>query len=75
MSSGSAYLAEAYVTRKEFKEKLIEKKMDSEAANIKKLKIHRLLLQVVVVCFSPMKIIFKKVHLNSTTTTPHRVPP
>uniref|UniRef100_M1CMY0 Uncharacterized protein n=1 Tax=Solanum tuberosum TaxID=4113 RepID=M1CMY0_SOLTU len=58
MSSGSAYLAEAYVTRKQFKEKIIEKKMDSEAANIKKLKNTSSSSSGGCGCFSPMKIIF-----------------
>uniref|UniRef100_M1CMU0 Uncharacterized protein n=1 Tax=Solanum tuberosum TaxID=4113 RepID=M1CMU0_SOLTU len=76
MASASAYLAEAYVTRKQFKEKVM-KKMDNnkEVADIKKLKNSSSSSSGGGNCFSPMEIIFKKVHLNSTTTTPHRVPP
>ncbi|KAG5612542.1 hypothetical protein H5410_023823 [Solanum commersonii] len=71
MASASAYLAEVYVTRKQFKEKV----MNNEVADIKKLKNSSSSSSSGGGnCFSPMKIIFKKAHLNSTTA-PHRAPP
>ncbi|WMV27080.1 hypothetical protein MTR67_020465 [Solanum verrucosum] len=70
MSSASAYLAEAYVTRKQFKEKVM-KKMDNnynEVADIKKLKNSSSSSSSSGGgnCFSPMKLIFKRVHPNTT---------
>ncbi|KAH0680100.1 hypothetical protein KY284_021185 [Solanum tuberosum] len=69
MASASAYLAEAYVTRKQFKEKVM-KKMDNnynEIADIKKLKNSSSSSSSSGGgCFSPMKLIFKRVHPNTT---------
>ncbi|KAH0680102.1 hypothetical protein KY284_021187 [Solanum tuberosum] len=74
MASASAYLAEAYVTRKQFKEKVM-KKMDNnnEIADIKKLKISSSSSSSSSSgggCFSPMKLIFKRVHPNTTAAAP-----
>uniref|UniRef100_M1CMU1 Uncharacterized protein n=1 Tax=Solanum tuberosum TaxID=4113 RepID=M1CMU1_SOLTU len=69
MASASAYLAEAYVTRKQFKEKVMQK-MDNnnEIADIKKLKNSSSSSSSSGGgnCFSPMKLIFKRVHPNTT---------
>ncbi|KAK4722359.1 hypothetical protein R3W88_012594 [Solanum pinnatisectum] len=69
MASASAYLAEAFVTRKQFKEKVM-KKMDNnnEVADIKKLKNSS--SSSGGGCFSPMKLIFKRVHPNTTAAAP-----
>ncbi|WMV27082.1 hypothetical protein MTR67_020467 [Solanum verrucosum] len=66
MASASAYLAEAYVTRKQFKEKVM-KKMDNNN-DIKKLKNSSSSSSSSGGgnCFSPMKLIFKRVHPNTT---------
>ncbi|KAH0694008.1 hypothetical protein KY285_021105 [Solanum tuberosum] len=72
MASASAYLAEAYVTRKQFKEKVM-KKMDNnnEIADIKKLKKSSSSSSSSGGgCFSPMKLIFKRVHPNTTAAAP-----
>ncbi|XP_059281648.1 uncharacterized protein LOC132035404 [Lycium ferocissimum] len=65
MASGSAYLAEAYVMKKQFKEKM--KKMDTEGPEIKKQhnpKNTSSASSSLGDCFS--RKIFKKVHPNTT---------
>ncbi|KAM3305498.1 hypothetical protein P3S67_012364 [Capsicum chacoense] len=70
MTTPSAYIAEAFVMKKQFKEKVI-KKMDTTKDHdeiIKKPK-NTSSSSSSCGCFSPIKM-FKKVHPNSSSTAP-----
>ncbi|TMW80790.1 hypothetical protein EJD97_015098 [Solanum chilense] len=74
MASASTCIAEAYVTRKQFKEKVTNKMSNDkeEVADNKKMKYLSPSSSSGGGCFSPIKLIFKRVHPNTTAPmNPH----